>query len=208
MDLINPINPKISQTLTRILLIVVIACSGAVMYALSEIDKIINVQLYGYGLQADNAWLNPYHNFSWIIYGALGATILVSVMILSLGFLKPKEAPRTSFKPQTTSPVLQTPPPAPIQTQQKIQEEPKPAPAPTQTRQKPQASTEDKKPKTTTKQNSTAPTNSNVNGVCPACKKPYTQSLVMLDFEDGKSKLVNVCPNCNHVLGDSEQKTQ
>jgi hypothetical protein len=207
MDLTSSINPKISQMLTRILLIVVIACSGAVIYGLSEIDKIINVKLYDYGLQPNDAWLNPYHNFAWIIYGALGATILVSVMVLALGFLKPKEAPRTSFKPQTTPSVVQTPPPAPIQTQPKIQEEPKPIPAPTITRQKPQAEKEEKKPKTTNKQSSTS-TSSNVNGVCPACKKPYTQSLVMLDFEDGKSKLVNVCPNCNHVLGDSEQKTQ
>jgi uncharacterized Zn-finger protein len=39
---------------------------------------------------------------------------------------------------------------------------------------------------------------------CPACKKVFTRPLVMLNFEGGKTRLVNVCPYCNHVLGSAE----
>ena len=41
---------------------------------------------------------------------------------------------------------------------------------------------------------------------CPNCKKVFSRPLVMLNFEGGKTKLVNVCPYCNHVLGSAEDK--
>jgi len=37
---------------------------------------------------------------------------------------------------------------------------------------------------------------------CPGCKKVFSKPLVMLDFSGGKTRLVNVCPYCNRVLGD------
>jgi len=41
---------------------------------------------------------------------------------------------------------------------------------------------------------------------CPSCKKVFGRPLVMLNFEDGKNRLVNVCPYCNHVLENTENK--
>ena len=41
---------------------------------------------------------------------------------------------------------------------------------------------------------------------CPSCKKVFGKPLVMLNFEDGKTKLVNVCPYCNHVLGTAKKE--
>jgi uncharacterized Zn-finger protein len=41
---------------------------------------------------------------------------------------------------------------------------------------------------------------------CPNCKKVFTRPLVMLNFENGKNRLVNVCPYCSHVLGTAENK--
>jgi DNA-directed RNA polymerase subunit RPC12/RpoP len=38
---------------------------------------------------------------------------------------------------------------------------------------------------------------------CPKCKKLFGTPLNMLDFSSGKAQLVNVCPYCNHVLGDA-----
>jgi len=35
---------------------------------------------------------------------------------------------------------------------------------------------------------------------CPNCKKVFGRPLVMLNFEGGKTKLVNVCPYCNNSL--------
>jgi uncharacterized Zn-finger protein len=40
---------------------------------------------------------------------------------------------------------------------------------------------------------------------CPSCKKVFSKPLIMLDFGGGKTRLVNVCPYCNHVLGDAEE---
>lgn len=39
---------------------------------------------------------------------------------------------------------------------------------------------------------------------CPSCKKVFSKPLVMLDLRQGKPKLVNVCPYCDHVLGIAE----
>jgi hypothetical protein len=45
----------------------------------------------------------------------------------------------------------------------------------------------------------------NTTGVtCPNCKKVFGRPLVMLNFEDGKNSLVNVCPYCSHVLGNAD----
>lgn len=41
---------------------------------------------------------------------------------------------------------------------------------------------------------------------CPSCKRVFSKPLVMLDFSGGKTKLVNVCPYCNTILGSAEEK--
>lgn len=41
---------------------------------------------------------------------------------------------------------------------------------------------------------------------CPSCKKVFGKPLVMLDFSDGKPRLVNVCPYCNAVLGSADEE--
>jgi len=42
---------------------------------------------------------------------------------------------------------------------------------------------------------------------CSSCKKNFAKPLVMLDFSQGKAKLVNVCPYCNAVLGSAEKQS-
>ncbi len=208
-----------NQWLSRILLIAIIAFSGAVMYAVNEIDKIVNVQLYQYDLQFSADWANPYHSFTSIIYAGLGAAIAISAVLLLLGFIKNKTpAPTqivTSIKQEKTATKPVQAPPQPVYTQPKTQpkqvEPPAATPKIVATQPKPQSATttavtitEEKTQKTTNKQNKTQ----NQTNACPSCKKTFSQPLVMLDFEGGKSKLVNVCPYCNQVLGDTEQKSQ
>lgn len=41
---------------------------------------------------------------------------------------------------------------------------------------------------------------------CPSCKKVFSRPLVMLNFEGGKTRLVNVCPYCNRLLGNAENE--
>ncbi len=42
---------------------------------------------------------------------------------------------------------------------------------------------------------------------CPHCKKVFSKPIVMLNFEGGKTRLVNICPHCNHTLGNAEEET-
>lgn len=39
---------------------------------------------------------------------------------------------------------------------------------------------------------------------CPNCNKLFGKPLTMLNFSGGKTRLVNVCPYCNHILGEAE----
>jgi hypothetical protein len=39
---------------------------------------------------------------------------------------------------------------------------------------------------------------------CPKCKKVFSRPLTILSSEGGRSKLVNVCPYCNNVLGEND----
>ena len=41
---------------------------------------------------------------------------------------------------------------------------------------------------------------------CSSCKRVFSKPLVMLDFSNGKAKLVNVCPYCNTVVGKAEKQ--
>lgn len=203
---------NINQWLSRILLIAIIGVSAAVMYAIDQLDKIVNVQLYDYNLHFSLDWANPYWGLTKIIYISLGATIIMSTIVLLLGLIKTKKPASTliSLKPEKPSPKpTAKPTPAPVYAQPKA--EPAPTPKIAVVESKPQTATsdtitvkeEEKKTKTnksTAKQAAQAPT-----GACPSCKKTFSQPLVMLDFEGGKSKLVNVCPYCNQVLGDTEQ---
>jgi uncharacterized Zn-finger protein len=42
---------------------------------------------------------------------------------------------------------------------------------------------------------------------CSSCKRNVSKPLVMLDFTEGKAKLVNVCPYCNSILGSAEKQS-
>jgi hypothetical protein len=43
---------------------------------------------------------------------------------------------------------------------------------------------------------------------CPKCHKVFSKPMSMLDFSGGKTRLVNVCPYCNYILGDANGKSQ
>ena len=39
---------------------------------------------------------------------------------------------------------------------------------------------------------------------CPKCNRLFSRPMNMLDFSSGRTRLVNVCPFCSHVLDDKE----
>ncbi len=214
-----------NQWINRILLILIIALSGIVMFVINQ-----------YGLQFSTDWINPYLSYAIIVNISLAATMGVSAIALLLGFIpKPKlEEPiikkeQTEPEPQPTptlspsiqtQPVIETPPkqqtplPAPQpQPAPQVQPQPKPKPQVQAPSPKPQPApqpvqpveaVQEQKPKTSKQSKG----NDKAANTCPSCKKAFTQPLVMLDFEGGKSKLVNVCPYCNQVLGNTEEKTE
>ena len=184
-----------NQWLNRIIIIVTIIIAIITMLMVDRIDKIVNGQLYQYGLQFNSAWANPYWGYAQIIYIGLSITIALSALTFILGLMKRKnktpeitikeEQPQPKAKPQ---PVIQPKPqPAAIQ--------PKPQPVAIQ-QEKPKQQTSNKPPKEKT----------DTDNFCPNCKKAFTRPLVMLNFEGGKSKLVNVCPYCNQELGNTEEE--
>jgi outer membrane biosynthesis protein TonB len=221
-----------NQWITRIFLIVIIVLSGIVMYVVNQVDSIIHVQLYQYGLEYNPDWANPYWNYAKIINISLAATMGVSAIALLLDFIRPKPklegtiikqeqlepktqpaptpSPRIQAQPVIETPPKQQTPPATPQPQPtpQVQPQPKPepqvqAPPPKPQPAPPVETVQEQKPKTSKQ----SKVNAKEANTCPSCRKAFTQPLVMLDFEGGKSKLVNVCPYCNQVLGDAEGKT-
>jgi hypothetical protein len=47
----------------------------------------------------------------------------------------------------------------------------------------------------------------NITISCPQCRKVFGKPLNMLDFSGGKPRLANVCPYCNHILPDKDEKS-
>ncbi len=39
---------------------------------------------------------------------------------------------------------------------------------------------------------------------CPNCRKVFSRPLLMLDFSGGKTRVVNICPYCNQILGSED----
>jgi hypothetical protein len=63
---------------------------------------------------------------------------------------------------------------------------------------KPEQKTPSSRPQTATENHLLA--------TCPHCKKVFSRPLTMLDFSQGKTRLVNVCPYCTQILGSGDEK--
>lgn len=76
---------SISQWLNRLILLAIIATSALTMIFVNQIDRIINIQLYKYGLQFNTLWANQYWTYATIIYTILSLIIVLSALSLILG---------------------------------------------------------------------------------------------------------------------------
>jgi hypothetical protein len=43
---------------------------------------------------------------------------------------------------------------------------------------------------------------------CPSCKRLFNKPMTMLGFSSGSAKLINICPYCSTVLGNSEETVE
>ncbi len=73
-------NPWIS----RIILIVSIISTAAVLLLYSRIDSLVNVSLYNYSLQFNPNWYNPYQSTTQLINVCLGAVLALNMVALGL----------------------------------------------------------------------------------------------------------------------------
>lgn len=176
---------SINQWITRIVLAASAISAVAVMFLITKIDAIVHGQLYNFGLQFDSSWANPYYSYTHLMYVGLGVPIALSALAIAVSFVKKSDnAPEIDVAQPSVS-------------KQEAKTQPKPQPA----------VCEEPKTKEKEKENKNG-----ANGMvisCPSCKKVFSRPLVMLNFEGGKTRLMNVCPYCNHVLGSAEnEKTQ
>lgn len=147
-----------------------------------RLDYMIHGDLYYYGLQSSSDWLLP----MWTLERLIGVCLVLPMVLGSAALIWDF---RMSMKQKSIVKRVELSKPQPQQQQ-------KPASVPvlsSNNRVKAQA----------------LQANSMVIS-CPNCKKVFSKPLIMLDFSGKQTKLVNVCPYCNEVLGtasDNEEKT-
>jgi hypothetical protein len=164
--------------LTRIALIFSIATAIFAMFLYTQIDSLVNHNLYTFKLQFDPAWYNPYSAYTKLIYICLSIPIAVSAAVLGLSFLKKANKPAqvSSIVPKPSSNLISE------QTIKSSQSIPTQNPTPKQ-------------------QNDSTNT-------CSRCHKTFNKPLVTLNYINGKPKMEDICPYCYEPIATVEKRKQ
>ncbi|UCB60370.1 MAG: hypothetical protein JSW72_09780 [Candidatus Bathyarchaeota archaeon] len=165
------LNPKF------LLLINVIGAALAIgiVALLFQVDEVVNVLLYNFGLQFNYEWATPYWTFLRLALGFLGCIAglnILSIIYLVFAHQTPSVSDRSIRLPRKVEPKIQ---------HKNIEKE--------------EARSIDK--------DENGVEVAALPMVCNKCGKVFTQPLCMFDFKSGKPRLVNVCPYCNAVLAVS-----
>jgi uncharacterized Zn-finger protein len=142
--------------LVRVILVLWLASSCFVLFFLGRIDDVVHRELYDFGLQFSFVWADPYWAFLRLIYFCLCVPMVLSGVVLVLGFL--------GRGGRVERPIVVT---REVERVEPIKE------------------------------------GNHLLASCPKCKRVFGKPLVMLDFAGGKTRLVNVCPYCSHILGSA-----
>ena len=86
----------------KIVLFVWLASSGLVIFSQKNVDSIVNVTLYRYGLQFSNNWAQPYWTYERLLYASQFASIALTVVTLGFGFLKKDDGTKHASKREET----------------------------------------------------------------------------------------------------------
>ena len=177
-----------------------------VTFLLTRIDSIVNGQLYGYGLQYSHEWADSYLTSLNLIYVFMGVPIALSSIVLALALRMRKQRLgyliRRKSKPEME--VFVKVPETMVEGEAEKE----------QALARPEKTSITEEPHVEQKQTETLPAEAAVekpkviadNALvisCPRCGKFFSRPLIMLDFSAGKTRLVNICPFCNHVLGEA-----
>jgi hypothetical protein len=199
-----------------------------IIYLLTQIDSIVNVQLYNFGLQFSNQWANPYWASSRLVMVFLIVPMALSATVFVLGFrrfrkkaatlLSKRKAEQTQVEPSqveapevpveeklTVTPEEQQLNPQP-ESEPESEEESELVSEPKLEVTQPEMIQEEQVYREAEKVEVEEPPAKEDMGLlisCPNCNKVFNQPLVMLDFSSGTTRLVNICPFCNHILGEA-----
>jgi uncharacterized Zn-finger protein len=164
-----------SNWLARTIIVVWIITAVLVISMLTNLDHLVNSTLYDFGLQFSNEWANPYWMYLRLSYAFLCVSLGLGFSAIILGFYKSRTMITETI-----------------------------AVAEKYVNQKRDNQTKTTKKKHITKGNVERRDRSNKIISCPECEKVFSRPMVMLKFEGGKTRLVNVCPYCNHELGQAD----
>jgi len=174
-------------------LVVCIVSALVVTFYLTKIDSVVHVQLYQYGLQFSMDWAAPYWNSVQLIYLALGFPTVISIAVLGLRLIRSRKNATGHFAKTRT----------PVAKQKENFEIPKFKTGIAVREEELVAVTAEQESEHSEERDAN-PKSQGANGLlvsCPSCSKVFNRPLVMLDFSRGETRLVNICPYCNHTLG-------
>jgi len=214
-----------------LVLLVSITCAATGYFLLTRIDTIVHGQLYDFGLIFSAEWADSYRVYMWSIYACLATPVVLSDVSLVFGLLRQKqrassklqgvESPRKAavrpLKPPNKAVETSEPPQRfsekALASARAFEERVREASEIEMFSEKNPSSSENNLEVEVEQQKeplvAVAPLESE-NQIgdmmisCPKCKKTFRRPLIMLDFGEVKPRLVNVCPYCNQVLGNSE----
>jgi hypothetical protein len=172
-------NFQLNPRLLLILCVAEMALAVGIIMLLLQVDGIVNVSLYGYGLVFDYEWATPYWTFVRVALALLGALVGVNGFLAFLNVMEIRGSPPVGHA------VQKTPAKPALNAAYKIDQV-------DQVRQSQPSEKEDDGVDVVA-----------LPMVCNKCGKVFTQPLCMFDFKSGKPRLVNVCPYCNAVLAVS-----
>jgi hypothetical protein len=159
-------------------------------------------------LQFSSAWADSYWMTLRLALGLLGVSIALIFVTLAVGFSKNMNQGDNIQRKERIGPLL------PLKEASKglLLEEPpvaEPSFTPTEERGGRKIQRQEVAKLNERQENMNMKDNGTQGLACPNCQKISSRPLVMLDFAEGKTKLVNVCPYCNFTLGevDNQEKT-
>ncbi len=152
---------------------------GAVL-VLFELDRVVHISMYDYGLRFDLEWATPYWAFMRLALGLLSCFVCLNVLSTVYVILCDRLAvPHVKSTAQKTEPELKVA----------------------------QKEVDKKKRKLLHEEDGVEI--AAIPMSCSGCGKVFTQALSVFDFKSGKPRLMHVCPYCNATLavsGDSKTK--
>jgi hypothetical protein len=220
-------NSKTLEDLLRVSFIVltVWTVNGIlIFFLLTRLDALINVQLYNFGLQFNSQWADPYWSSMGLLMIFTALPMILSVVVFALGLVVLRKKPLAFFSRRKSVSL-------PVQEEKEEEEknegvipvtvesepiEPEIEPEPIEEPQNEDIGviqpelikvevcrSEAEAGKTDIIEEPKAKEKVGLVISCPSCGKVFSRPLVMLDFNKGTTRLVNVCPFCNQILGEA-----